>query len=168
MSATRLFGVNESRQPVARSLQDGRLLWTGATAGVPIGLTPSAVILASGQSLTALSQQDGSLLWQAPIDPGGLAGSYTLPVVNNTLFLVTPSGLVAVRASDGAPVWHFNYPPGQAESVIVADGMVYLAGTTTPDGGDQEICALNISDGSVRWRHTIQSAQLLAEPIAGS
>ncbi len=93
------------------------------------------------------------------VDPAGVAGDASTPVVaGGRVFVTVPGGLHALRFRDGTRAWRtsevspntigstFGYDEETVPPVVGPDGTVYV-------GGKSAITALNPADGSVRWRY---------------
>jgi outer membrane protein assembly factor BamB len=96
----------------------------------------------------ALRAQNGKQAWSVTV--GEDIGLPTL--VDGQIYLRPQHGheIVALRAQDGAVLWHFRLPSGKdlvAHSLSVGPGRVYLS---TYDG---MIDALNAQDGKLLWQH---------------
>lgn len=142
------------RQPVLRALpivRDGMLL----------GLVPSTRHTGGtyDMDLAAFRASDGALLWR-------IAGSpiiISLPIVKAGPAVVYERGpaLVAVRATDGAPIWQRQLPDRYLTLAGATDGEVvaYSSGHWTirhpaPPNVDTSdyLVALRPSDGSTFWQ----------------
>lgn len=155
-----------TKQPAAFSLQDGRQLWTGEN-GFLVAATDAAVFISDMDfHLVALSAKDGSRLWQTSMSAGIYSVSYDVaPIVNNVLYIVSLSGLAAVRTTDGVLLW--NHPILNSESVIVRKGVAYLLTSLSPYGsGPDQVAALTAATGVMLWQKSLPDGQLLAEPVA--
>jgi outer membrane protein assembly factor BamB len=115
-----------------------------------IGINPNETILALGVS-------DGHVLWHIHLDSTDGLASGTVAQANGVVFVATLHGAVyAVRASDGALLWHMARPTGQDNppfpvSPTVVNGIVYTA-------AQQHIYALRVSDGKQVWQYASSSS----------
>jgi outer membrane protein assembly factor BamB len=136
------------------STDDGRLLSYDLSDGTPEwtvqakpDLAPVAgqglIFLVEDGHLSARSQADGSLVWQAP-----WSESLSTPPVwdNEWLVLATKAGtVVAFRATDGAEIWRRDVgSPAHVSPGLAAD-RVYVA------TDDTRIVALEVTTGDILW-----------------
>ena len=101
--------------------------------------------------------------WSVPLrkQPDGACAGFSAPLSAAGRVIATDQfGISAYNADSGAPTWHFNWPDpvGTETPAIAVDGTTLIAATTDcysqsdPDG---TIVALNLANGRVRWRATI-------------
>lgn len=146
---------------------DGALLWHYLPAS---SLTEASPSIADGMvyvstfdgSVYALRASDGSVLWHTVLHvPDVLLPS--LIVIGGVIYVETLSGsLDALRANDGSVLWLYKGEEGDAGSITVVQGVVYLALQT---GGIASIAALRASDGSILWRYTPQVSSTPLPPL---
>lgn len=111
----------------ALDLGSGRSRWARDLGASRLLLRLGGVaVVSDGITATALSEQDGSLRWEAELDGGVGLG----PVTDGEVVLLpvhagTQSAVVARRVSDGAVVWTTDLPAG-ARSLDAAAGVVLV------------------------------------------
>ncbi len=117
----------------------------------PPAVVNGTAYLADGENLTALNATTGAVAWKRSLHPAdGAVG--TPAVVNGTVFVTTePGSLTAVDATTGDLVWEYTTRGDQVSPPVVADGTVYYA---TNLYEEQEIHAVNATDGKRRWAET--------------
>ncbi len=134
--------------------RDGALLWHYALAGTDFFLQTilDGVVYAEAAkyppATTALTHTGGYALQIA-------TSKITAPVDKKIPFKQGgPSSLYALRASDGAVLWHYQAPGDKNNSVgllAVAGGLVYITRTAGPS--KNIFSALRASDGSLLWSY---------------
>jgi outer membrane protein assembly factor BamB len=131
---------------------DGSIRWT-APMSDSISSTPAIssdlIFVRDSKALHAL-RADGSPLWQLPIPEGSLASNESTPVIAGGVVYVGSgaNAFYALDARSGAVLWRVPLKAPVLSSPTVANGLVYF-GTSF---GDAAVIALNIADGSQRWR----------------
>ncbi len=143
----------------ARSLTDGRLLWTNPQVGHNVVFGSDAIYeLQNYGSLIARSAQTGDTLWQfGDLDmfhAGYVAGdtlyvtaqrSGTAPAATDAKGRLTnPETLYALDASTGRVRWRFVTQSAGAGYVVAGRDTVYIQ-------ADDGVHALRAADGTVRW-----------------
>jgi outer membrane protein assembly factor BamB len=94
---------------------------------------------------------DGQKIWSYKTPSGHIYGSMALSDNNDTLFGAEKSGYVfALNTTDGSELWsnQVSSRVAYAGTVLSHDGKTLYAGFYT---GDNDIKAINTSDGSVKW-----------------
>ncbi len=137
------------------------------------------------EGLVALRASDGTLLWRYTLDSTGFSpptvingvvftialkispaaptgGGYllqttarTVPSREKTPFKSGVSSVYALRASDGAILWHYTMNNGKdswGTLFSVAHGVVYVGANAVQGPGS--VSALQASDGALLWRYT--------------
>ncbi len=117
---------------VARSVQDGTVLWRMAAPGGLDIATPDVLFFQTSTDVVAMSASSREILWQAP---GRLDA-----VLDGQAFIGTPNGLVARSVASGALQWT---NPDYLGAAIAADGVVY-----SHDSERRTIVAIRASDGA--------------------
>lgn len=160
---------------VATRLSDGAPLWRAPASGAPaqsfaecsvmqvggavfaslLNESDSPAVAPTGQ-LLALNATNGQELWRyATPEPVPLATGDDLVVLGEGKPYLIPSGIVALRASDGTVAWRRT---GFQPEPAVADHIPYLnvtigAGLALVGGGSSStLWALRTDDGSTVWR----------------
>ncbi|GEM_PF-4466736 len=137
----------------AYSVNSGAPLWTVTS---PATCDYGQAVADAAQVYTSLSPAcppvqaqaftltGGTSVWKTPIDA---AGGYGSTLYDGTLYLNSFGDVYALRASDGALLWHKTLQacsPGDDSAPSVANGMLYV-------GGCDSLDALTLSDGSLVW-----------------
>jgi PQQ-like domain len=110
-------------------------------------------------TVTGLSGHDGSTLWRRPLGLYLVTGT----VADNAIYLVgfaqpnqTQATLLAVRLSDGAPLWRMALPGQQTPSqLLVAGGVVIALVRTSVAPPAYELRAIDRFSHAVAWRVAI-------------
>jgi len=141
--------------------RDGTLLWRYALAGTgfsgPTILDGVVYTIATKYSPdTTASTHTGGYALQ-------IATSKITAPINRTIPFKQegPSSLYALRASDGAVLWHYQAPGDKNNGVgllAVAGGLVYIDTTAGPS--KNTISALRASDGSLLWSYATSTLRL--------
>ncbi len=92
-------------------------------------------------TLSALHDSNGSLLWR-------YKGNIISPpqMIDDVLYIVTDTGVDALRASNRSLLWHSNQPIAFIQQV--QNGVVYAIRQS-----DQTLIALRSSNGALLWHH---------------
>ncbi len=145
---------------------DGVQLWRYSTINAVSNLvvangvayvTSNDVVSQNG-SLVALRASDGTQLWHDTTR----GSSYNSLVVDNQVVYTSASGdngpgtVYALRASDGMQLWHYSTTTFTSVPAVV-NGIAYLV-------SDQELSALQASNGRLLWRATVQGNSGLLPP----
>ena len=133
--------------------RDGVLLWryTLANTGFSLQTILDGVVYAEAAkySPAITSTHTGGYALQTA------ASKITAPINRKVPFKQGgPSSLYALRASDGAVLWHYQAPGDKNNGVgllAVARGLVYIATTASPS--KNIFSALRASDGSLLWSY---------------
>ncbi|NPA38141.1 MAG: PQQ-binding-like beta-propeller repeat protein, partial [Chlorobi bacterium] len=111
--------------------------------------------------------KDGNKKWSYKSGAGKIYGSMSLSENNDTLFGADGGGYVfALNANDGSVIWNNQvstrtYYTG---TTLAADGKTLYCGFYT---GNNDIKALNTSDGSVKWEYDIING-VTGTPVIGA
>jgi outer membrane protein assembly factor BamB len=100
-------------------------------AGPPVGVN----------EVCALNASDGSQLWC-------ISGAREIGLVQGVVYAMEGSSLVALQASNSGQIWSYTPTSGSLSQIVVLQNGIYIV-INGPSG--TSICALNNSDGSVRW-----------------
>ena len=130
----------------------------------------------SGDSTTATRLSDGTLLWQAPFNIGVLG----VQIGNGAIYGMSEGVeknkryeiISALRTSDGKLLWRYQLksPPEFADggSAIVLKGVLYFTSSVLlPSAVDERITALNATDGTLLWFHTLEQTSLSSARTIG-
>jgi outer membrane protein assembly factor BamB len=135
---------------------------------------PNQVYIAYKDSMYKLSERDGSVLWRFPFQRTHKAdqqiGSWLhLYEANHLVFVQTEFDLWALRKSDGRQIWHYSsllasVHPAQGKRYIIRlyldKERMYVYSYCYPYergkffGGNGEMIALDLEDGSQKWKDT--------------
>lgn len=161
---------------IALRADSGGVRWLAsldAVGGTSQGATlANGVIYAASRDVFAVARRDGTLLWHTPL--AGLAGE-PLTLADGVLFVprlgytvgdasshqvehVDPS-VYAVRARDGAILWHSQVVAGQ---VVVNQGIVYGRSSDMT-----QLLALRASDGAALWRTSLGGGLVSTPALVG-
>jgi outer membrane protein assembly factor BamB len=102
-----------------------------APAVAPAGVAGGAVIFGAGDGkLRAVHPSTGAVLWERLLAGGG-PSNRSSPVVgpDGLVYVGTPSGVAAVNASTGVPLWVYATPAAvRITGAVTADGTLVVAG----------------------------------------
>jgi outer membrane protein assembly factor BamB len=119
----------------------------------------------------ALDARTGKLAWKRPFDATiALATSNVIYLHTNINMHMTDlyPDLVAIRAKDGAILWHLSIPGlyFTAGSILNVDGILYDLAVATDSHGriipNTGIYAVRSSDGKLLWHLPVTGAALVA------
>lgn len=144
----------------------------------PAGVTGKTVFLGAAGGLLALDARTGLIRWRYPA--AQTAGASHSAIVNphvtgmalcdRTIYITLMNGpIVALRASDGAPLWSSGLThESNAPTVACASGVVYAAAHVgTPQAAsDRWLFALRARDGQELWRFVADEPILSAPAVA--
>jgi len=157
-----LYAVSSTGTAYAVDAASGKTLWS-----TPLHMKASEQFVVSGDTLYigsseytlyALNARTGQLLWQRSYKDLTMVGAQTVEIApypasdGGAIYIGTPKGIYAWRASDGKTQWSYPMPATcgalsgicAPEVATVSNGTVYA----WLDG----LYALNASDGSLRWK----------------
>lgn len=152
-------GDREGSAVSAIGLRNGEVDWQTPLdgAGGQVAADDDGVFLRAGSSLYRLDPLDGTLRWERVVEADGrdaptLAGEAVIAANG-------PSSVAAWEADDGDHRWTVDDPAGPRTAACVVDGTVYLAGAA--------LTAVDLADGTVRWRRSIVDLAAAVESIEG-
>lgn len=160
------FAVDESGALYALDALTGELFWEmpfdvryETKWHVPSPVASDGAVYVSGPDdrFYAVDATDGSIRWTAEghFDPPAIAGS--------TLY-VAGSDLLALDAVSGETMWRFE----PEDRVWGINGASVASGTVLCCCSCQEVLALAVTSGAVRWRHSLSDTSKFEGPaIAG-
>lgn len=109
-------------------------------------------------ALSAISLNDGSLLWQTPVEASLGAGGTV--VSGDTVFVSTPP--MALDLATGRPRWRATLlDPSIGGPVVDERGQTYFVGVLDMKAGSGAIVALDASNGQERWRAPLKDDVLM-------
>jgi outer membrane protein assembly factor BamB len=150
----------------------GKLLWRFPTAGeaeIPsLRVADGQVYLIYGSNnghysattLSAFDARSGVLRWHRP---SPTAASLLIGAGSGSVYVGTPSELVAFRAHDGAQAW--RSPLGAGRLGLLGRDVTTTSGALYAHVPGQGLVAFNATDGSAAWHFPLDE-QALFEPIA--
>ena len=162
-------------QVVASSAASGRALWTRDTGHLPgnaatgwLGYASGMVYLAAGisqdvtaaqPSVRALDARTGRLVWTAPLD-----SSWQLPVLaDGVLYATTATGIVALNAQTGTPLWRSAALATSIGAVVATDGVVCCGDAASFSG--TPVFALAGATGRLLWHDELTPPQCGASGV---
>ncbi|MBX0302941.1 PQQ-binding-like beta-propeller repeat protein [Haloarcula salinisoli] len=156
---------------LAVSRADGSVKWSKRLgkqwAFSPLVHDGTVYGLSSGQDtglLQAFSTADGTEQFR-------IEGEFStvLAAVDETLVAGFETGsIVALSTSDGSERWRVQTGGDQFSTPAIANGTVYIASyDDSTSGGNVDLRALRLSDGTLRWREVLQSGTEIAGLAVG-
>nr|WP_220598928.1 PQQ-binding-like beta-propeller repeat protein [Halomicroarcula salinisoli] len=156
---------------LAVSRADGSVKWSKRLgkqwAFFPLVHDGTVYGLSSGQDtglLQAFSTADGTEQFR-------IEGEFStvLAAVDETLVAGFETGsIVALSTSDGSERWRVQTGGDQFSTPAIANGTVYIASyDDSTSGGNVDLRALRLSDGTLRWREVLQSGTEIAGLAVG-
>jgi outer membrane protein assembly factor BamB len=162
-------------QVVASSATSGRALWTRDTghllhnaatgwlryAGgmVYIAAGISQDVTAAQPSVRALDARTGRLVWTAPLD-----SSWQIPALaNGVLYATTATGIVALNAETGTPLWSSAALTKNMGAVVTTDGVVCCSDGFSISG--TPVFALAGATGRLLWHDELAPVQCGASGV---
>lgn len=165
--------ANDAGSLYALRAQNGARQWQYQAGANVLGAESGILYVSTRDSLYALRERDGTVLWKLPLDPQqGLA---SLVLAGGQIYLAqvaqsTPAyTLEALNAARGTLLWRQRVA-GDAPSMLqVSDGVVYGAGESVHlVGGNGTlygfIAAFRSSDGAPLWRYETPTPQCCVGP----
>jgi outer membrane protein assembly factor BamB len=155
-------------QTYALSMSNGKLLWRSSQKGKLLEANGMLYLDALGSlrtddSFYALRGSDGTQIWHksfAPTNPKERAGSDTIQLIDNVLYILPssyidspPGSLFALRASNGKQLWEHPLQTGRF-SLVGSQGIVYIF-------SELSLEALRETDGTSLWSRPLQQVGLL-------
>jgi len=117
----------------------------GAIAGSSTVVVDGKIFVNCGDSLTALNESTGEVLWSSPAEAGGQFGSWTSPSYHDGRVFINGEG--AYSATDGSKIWD-GLPSNTNGGPMIADGKVFQG-----DWGRHYYC-LDEETGELLWTFT--------------
>jgi outer membrane protein assembly factor BamB len=146
--AARVFFSLDGDRIVAYDIHSGTQRWlVEAAPAFQPATGEGMVFFATGEAITALRADDGSVAWSLPI-PKPLS---MRPVWDNGWLIgVTDAGTVlALRARDGHLVWQQDVGAAAHAAPVLAADRIYIA------AANGRVVTLNVADGSLVWERKI-------------
>lgn len=127
-------------------------------------LVANGVIYAMMQDgyLSAFRANNGVVLWRMALHTPNFLS--LMSGIGGVIYVGMLDGSIeTLQASDGAVLWHYQSGGGRPASIIVAQGIIYLAFYTRGINSIGSIAALRANDGVVLWHSTphVPAKQLL-------
>jgi len=126
-------------------------LWISEDIGaVPSSSTVVAegkVFVNCGDSLTALNEYTGEVLWSSPAEVGGAGGSWSSPAYHDGRAFINGEG--AYSAADGSKIWD-GLPGNTNGGPLVANGRVFIG-----DWGGHHYYCFDEETGEELWNFTV-------------
>jgi outer membrane protein assembly factor BamB len=141
----------------AYQASDGRQLWSIAQIGPTFAVTGNSVYVFSTpeQQVCALQASDGTRRWCRRVSAqNALAG---IGADTKTVYVLDSSGvLTALHPADGTSSWTSDLPLMFSGSpwlpnMLVADGMIYVAGRDTRGSSQYLLSVVQASTGAALW-----------------
>jgi outer membrane protein assembly factor BamB len=162
-------------QVVASSATSGRALWTHDTGHLPgnaatgwlryangmvyIAAGISQDLTAAQPSVRALDARTGRLVWTASLD-----SSWQIPVLAaGVLYAATASGIVALNAETGTPLWRSAALATSMGAVVATDGVVCCSDAVSLSG--TPVFALAAASGRLLWHDELAPLQCAASGV---
>jgi outer membrane protein assembly factor BamB len=138
--------------------ENGEVAWRivcGTVCGVPAANDALlAVATERPPALLVLDRPSGATLWRVPLDAAPTAP----PLVRKkTIYLGTPSGVIAIRLADGGRLWETKSGPPSTPLVLAKNRLAYV----TAAG---ELVVVGLEDGHVE--KTLSGARAGIAPLA--
>jgi outer membrane protein assembly factor BamB len=147
MDASRVYVPLVSHELLALDRRSGARVWSVAlSTALPPVVRDDTLYVAAAGALHALDASTGRERWARSTSPAAAAMLVTADLV---IMPVRPGGLVAVRRTDGQPVWTQALDDRLAISLASDGETIYVA---QPGG---EITAVALENGQLRWRQSI-------------
>ncbi len=159
------YVASTNRSVYALNATTGALLWRYTTdyamMAAPVVSNGVVYVGTGANSVYALRASNGSLVWHQridkllyplPNDPNGLNGVFVGVVDYGTVYAGSEDGyMAALRASDGALLWHRQMDGQVVSPFAVQNNVVYVS---AQDGytNKSAIYALQAGDGGQLWR----------------
>jgi outer membrane protein assembly factor BamB len=147
--------------------EDGSLLWRKPTEGDALGVPAvsamglylvTRLVLGTSQIVTALRPSDGSILWQ---QSAGLPLSSGATLAGSVLYLGANHAVYALSAGNGSILWQRQVSDIIDLAPVVQGTTLYLQSLEDPS-----LEALNLPNGSSRWRILMQEEENIAPLVA--
>jgi len=162
-------------QVVASSATSGRAVWTRGTGHllhdaatgwlryasgmVYLAAGVSQDVTAAQPSVRALDARTGRLAWSAPLD-----SSWQIPVLaGGVLYATTATGIVALNAETGAPLWRSAALTSSMGAVVATGGVVCCSDGFSING--TPVFALAAATGRLLWHDELGPVQCGASGV---
>lgn len=111
---------------------------------------------------------DGCLAWSLPVEGDGLpAVGVRLDLGPSDMMVVADDQIRAIDPLDGSVVWTVDAPPqdlGGSRGAVLGDDLAFvLAGSAEADDRTTYLVALELADGSERWRTSLGTDALIRD-----
>jgi len=147
------------------------LCWTGTDGGAVLG-TRAFIVGLEVLTLTDAGDAiafapDGTEIWRVNLVPEGNGMLGGLATDGTTIYVGTPTGLVALSAVDGSTLWTFAIDPGPQAALAgvyspVIAGSSVIASVYSSDSRrslDRQLIALDRGTGSQVWAQELSPGQ---------
>jgi outer membrane protein assembly factor BamB len=152
---------------LALNASDGSLKWRFRHSGLDsdgynVAVQDSIVYIGGDDgSLYALSEQDGSLLWQSKPTSGPFALSLG---ADGGVYIssFSENNILALSTKDGSTRWKYDKIDTSSEIIQMANGVLYGETFTAPNSLSpypSSVFALRPTSGATLWAHDVGSGQ---------
>jgi len=124
-----------------------------------IGAVPSSspvvaegkVFVNCGDSLTALNEYTGNILWSTPIAGSTVWGSWLSPSYHDGKVFISGTRVYCINAENGSIIWEYGLPSSACNGgPLVADGKVFAG-----DWGGHHYYCFDEETGEELWNFTV-------------
>lgn len=159
---------------VAFDLNDGSELWrqslSSEVVSLPKGAGTTIVAHALDESITALSSQNGQILWQANHSTPALTlRTKSAPALaqDKVIAGLASGRVVALNLYSGMIEWEYTLATSRGRSelqrmVDISADPIIIDETAYIIGYQGKLAALNLEDGTLQWERNISSHQNMA------
>ncbi len=133
----------------------------GKAGAVSVTATTDGLIGIWSGSLYGLNY-DGTVRWAHTPEKWSIT-TRALAVADGVAYICSSDGLLAINATDGTELWRseaVQMASSRSASLAVADGCIYVPANR------RGLAAVDITDGHVRWRFTLESEHTTWSPVA--
>ena len=116
----------------------------GAIPGSSVAVAEGKVFVNCGDSLKALDESTGAVLWSSPASVGGQCGSWSSPAYHDGKVFINGEG--AYSAADGSPIWTGILPGNTNGGPMVVEGKVFVG-----DWGGNHYYCFDEDTGAPLW-----------------
>jgi outer membrane protein assembly factor BamB len=155
-----IYDDSAQMEIAAVNLADGSTGWTTPSVDGTLAIADGVVVTnnPTDQAMEARDATTGEVVWTMP--SAALPFSYWGPMTGDgNLYAFVPEGLAALDAQSGQIRWTVSQAdlPDLAELIAAIPGglLAHQYDRQSPMPDDAELVALDATDGSVLWRHTI-------------
>jgi outer membrane protein assembly factor BamB len=138
----------------------GEVLWTSGKgvagyAAANIYTADSTILLFSGEALSEVDPENGSIFWSIPWVTDYKVNAATPVSEGNIVFATSGYGMgsfaVKIENKKATKLWESKAIESQHSDPVIVDGYVYgYAGNSTRNNG--KLACLRLSDGKVMWQ----------------